>query len=92
MGDNGPLTGREVSHLIVAGLNESSESQGSKDLASRGFAGAGGSVMKGRATETAVACVRLSFEGESAVGLVPTVRAEIAGREEVGLKPEVRDL
>ena len=48
--------------------------------------------MRGGATETTVVCVRLSFAGESAVGLVPTVRAEIAGREEVGLEPEVRDL
>jgi len=27
MGENGLETGREVSHLIVAGLNEASESQ-----------------------------------------------------------------
>jgi hypothetical protein len=47
----------EVSHLVVTGLNEASESQGSKDLASRGLAGAGGSVVRGGATETTVACV-----------------------------------
>ena len=40
--------------------------------------------MREGATKTAVACVILSFAGESAVRLFPTVRAEIVGREEVG--------